>query len=68
MAVTFAVQGDDEGEVRAALTRLCDALSLEPLGRPMQGPGRARWLARAVPETAEGYAPVPTLSGEQPGA
>ncbi|UGY92771.1 hypothetical protein [Streptomyces gobiensis] len=42
-------KADDESEVRRALERLCAALELEPLGRPIQAPGRARWLARAVP-------------------
>jgi len=48
MALVYAVMADSEAEVAAELDRLCASLGLEPLGRPMETFGRARWMARAT--------------------
>jgi hypothetical protein len=58
MALVYAVMADSEAEVAAELDRLCHTLGLEPLGRPMEAFGRARWMARA----AAPITPVPERS------
>lgn len=59
MAVTFAVLGDTEPEALAALQRMCDLLSLEPVGPPHQIIGRDRWMGRA-------YSPGSPAGGQHP--
>lgn len=49
MGVTWTVLAESEPEVRAELERACEALGLEPLGRPSRVVGRDRWMARARP-------------------
>lgn len=46
MAVTFGVIGPSKDEVRAKLEWLCERTGLEPLGAPVELPGR--WIGRAV--------------------
>lgn len=52
MAVTYAVIGHSESEVRTALRQLCELFGLESLGAPSQLPGQEKWLGRATPPAA----------------
>lgn len=49
MAVTYAVIGQSEAEVKTALTQLCELFGLEALAPPSQLPGQEKWLGRATP-------------------
>jgi hypothetical protein len=47
-AVTISVQADSEAEAVAWLEKLC-TLGVVPKGRPVQVPGRERWIVRPEP-------------------
>jgi len=44
----FSVQSADEESCAAELARLCSALQLVPILRPVRSPGTERWIARAM--------------------
>lgn len=48
MALTYAVIGSSEAEVKTALDQLCDLFGLESLGAS-QLPAQEKWLGRAAP-------------------
>lgn len=48
MTAVVVVLADTEDEAETLRDLMCQALGLEPLGRPLRPVGRERWMARAT--------------------